>query len=151
MKDKKKGVLLDLDGTLWDSSKAVVKAWNEILEKYGLEPLSDEDMKRVMGLSMNRIADILFPNLEPEKRYALMRECELHENEYIRRHGGVLLKGPLPCLPACQSITLQLSFPIVRKAISKRSYNITGWENTSMRPGHTAIFKKKRTKISRMS
>lgn len=93
MKDKKKGVLLDLDGTLWDSSGAVVKAWNEILEKHGIEPLSDEDMKRVMGLSMNRIADILFPDLDPKKRYALMRECELHENEYIRRHGGTLFEG----------------------------------------------------------
>lgn len=93
MKDKKKGVLLDLDGTLWDSSGAVVKAWNEILGKHGIEPLSDEDMKRVMGLSMVHIADILFPELDPKKRYALMRECEQHENEYIRRHGGVLFEG----------------------------------------------------------
>ena len=28
------GIIFDLDGTLWDSSKQVVPAWNTVLTKY---------------------------------------------------------------------------------------------------------------------
>ena len=48
---KKIGILFDLDGTLWDSSRAVIDSWNEVIEtlpdfhKKG----TVEDMMSLMG------------------------------------------------------------------------------------------------------
>ena len=33
----KKGILFDLDGTLWDSREAVAASWNEELELLGVD------------------------------------------------------------------------------------------------------------------
>ena len=30
----KRGIVFDLDGTLWDSSQEVVSSWNEVLKNY---------------------------------------------------------------------------------------------------------------------
>ena len=40
MKDHTKAVLFDLDGTLWDSGKSVVDAWNVILAQEDLPQIS---------------------------------------------------------------------------------------------------------------
>lgn len=91
----KKGIIFDLDGTLWDSSKQVVEAWNRAIAQstYERKPLTMMDMQHVMGKTMDVIAEILFPDLELEKRTALLDACCLEENDYLRRHGGVLYPG----------------------------------------------------------
>ena len=45
----KKGIIFDMDGTLWDSAENVAKSWNTIIEstEYGLKPLTKEDFYRV--------------------------------------------------------------------------------------------------------
>ena len=99
MKNCKKAVLFVLDGTLWDSTASVILAWNEVLARYpDTRPVSQEEMKRVMGFSMDQIGDKLFPYLPEARREAILRACELHENEYIRQHGGVLFDGVRPLL-----------------------------------------------------
>lgn len=91
MKEKKKAVLFDLDGTLWDSTASVILAWNEVLEGFeDTHAISQEEMKSVMGFSMDQICDTLFPYLEKERREMIMKRCEDHENEYVREHGGIL-------------------------------------------------------------
>ena len=47
----KKGIIFDLDGTLWDSSQAVVDSWNDILKgEPDVTRLADLDwMQRLMG------------------------------------------------------------------------------------------------------
>ena len=32
----KKGIIFDLDGTLWDAAEAVISAWNESFRKNGV-------------------------------------------------------------------------------------------------------------------
>ena len=44
----------------------------------------------VMGLTMDRIADILFSGFSKEKRMELLDQCCIHENDYLREHGGEL-------------------------------------------------------------
>ena len=53
----KKGIIFDMDGTLWDSAENVVKAWNTIIEQpqYALKPLVAADMYRVMGMTMDAL------------------------------------------------------------------------------------------------
>ena len=91
----KKGIIFDLDGTLWDSSEAVVDSWNNVLkDKADVTRLADSEwMHRLMGKTMTEIGDLFFDYLAPARRTELMKECLDHENEYISVHGGVLFEG----------------------------------------------------------
>lgn len=50
----KRGIVFDLDGTLWDSSQEVVSSWNEALKNYqkGRYLITLKQMKGAMGLPM---------------------------------------------------------------------------------------------------
>lgn len=88
----KKGIIFDMDGTLWDSAAGVAESWNEAILAYGYErkPLTAGDIQSVMGKTMEDIADILFPELNVMRRKELLDLCCRLENDYLRRHGGVL-------------------------------------------------------------
>lgn len=90
----KQGILFDLDGTLWDSSRQVVESWNEVL---GRQPdvkrrITIEDMQGFMGLPMDEIGRRCFKDeaISEERIREIMKACEGYENEYIRHHGGTL-------------------------------------------------------------
>ena len=88
----KKGIIFDMDGTLWDSAAGVAESWNEAILAYGYErkPLTAGDIQSVMGKTMEDIADILFPELNVMQRKELLDLCCRLEKDYLRRHGGVL-------------------------------------------------------------
>ena len=88
----KKGLIFDMDGTLWDSSANVAASWTEKLHELGCDrpDITKQDVMGIMGLTMDRIADILFGDLPKNERMELLDKCCGHENEYLRRHGGVL-------------------------------------------------------------
>ncbi len=88
----KKGIIFDMDGTLWDSAAGVAESWNEAILAYGYErkPLTAGDIQSVMGKTMEDIADILFLELNVMQRKELLDLCCRLENDYLRRHGGVL-------------------------------------------------------------
>lgn len=91
----KQGIIFDMDGTLWDSAKGVAKSWTMVVEKeYTKERvITEADIQGVMGKTMDIIAEILFPELEGEKRSQLLQHCCEEENAYLREHGGVLYEG----------------------------------------------------------
>lgn len=91
----KKGILFDLDGTLWDSSKEVADSWMIALQDYKdiKNPITREAIQSVMGKVMDEIGDILFAAEPPERRNELLTHCMEVENEYIEAHGGQLLEG----------------------------------------------------------
>ena len=58
----KGAVLFDLDGTLWDSTAAIVPAWNRVLGKWG-KTVTQADMAGIMGLTDREIAARFLPGL----------------------------------------------------------------------------------------
>ena len=94
----KKGVIFDMDGTVWDSSEGVAKAWTVKIHEAGYTGrfVTKEDIQSVMGKPMDVIADTLFTYTEkgPE-RDALRFSCENYENEYLTENGGILYDGIL--------------------------------------------------------
>ena len=60
----KKGIIFDMDGTLWDSAANVAKSWNEAAKKEGYEyNITAEDIMAVMGKPMDELAAIIFKKL----------------------------------------------------------------------------------------
>ena len=88
----KKAIIFDMDGTLWDSADNVAVSWNMAMKQFGYErePINEADMQRVMGKTMDKIAEILFDKVEGEERAALLELACKVENDYLREHGGVL-------------------------------------------------------------
>ena len=89
------GIIFDMDGTLWDSSENVAYSWTDKVKELGYNrpDITQEDIMSIMGLTMDRIADIIFSDLPAEERYRLLDECCDYENDYLLRHGGVLYPG----------------------------------------------------------
>lgn len=80
-------ILLDIDGTLWDSRALVAEGYNLQLRKEN-HPLrvNAEMLRPLFGKVMTEIADLLLPEMEPEARYALMERCMATENRYLQEN-----------------------------------------------------------------
>lgn len=89
---EKSGIIFDMDGTLWDSAKAVADSWAEVVAReYTPERvITEEEIKSVMGLTMDKLAARIFPELPEEKRLQLLEVCGREENEYLRTHGAIV-------------------------------------------------------------
>lgn len=88
----KKGLIFDMDGTLWDSAENVALSWTEAVKEAGYTrpDLTKSDIMGVMGRTMDAIADALFGDLPLEERKILLDKCCARENDYLRKNGGVL-------------------------------------------------------------
>ena len=86
----KKGILFDLDGTLWDSSQTVIDSWNKcIAEQTDLKRVyTVEQMKSYMGKTLDKIADMMFPDLPQDERMRIMRLLSEEERRYMQNHGS---------------------------------------------------------------
>lgn len=85
-----------MDGTVWDSAENVAKSWTVKVHEAGFtdKTISRDDIKNVMGKTMDVIADILFPFAEKgTERDKLRYACQEYEIEYLREHGGLLYDG----------------------------------------------------------
>lgn len=76
------GIILDIDGTLWDSTEVVVTAWNRaIREQSNLKQVvTAPQLKREFGKPVEKILEHVFPTLETDARNQLGRYCLEYEN-----------------------------------------------------------------------
>ena len=92
----KKGIVFDLDGTLWDACAMIAESWNICVsrEMPGLDVnLTEEDLRGACGLTMKSIGDKLFPMVPEEERLPLTKACCDFEVEYMQTRGGRVYEG----------------------------------------------------------
>lgn len=91
----KKGIIFDMDGTLWDSAASVAGCWTEVLKNQynGIRTITEEDLQSVMGKTMDKLAEDLFPEVEEPLRMQMLEDCCEAENAYLEKHGAVLYDG----------------------------------------------------------
>ncbi len=88
-------VLLDIDGTLWDSTPMVAKAWNQVLNSKAEVAFraTSEKLKGLFGRTLYEIASIIFPELDEKAQRKLIDECCQKEHEYLTAHPGIIFEG----------------------------------------------------------
>ena len=140
---KADAVLLDVDGTLWDSTALVAEAWMQALKEDGIDrKVTPEQLKKLFGKPMDVIADLLLPELGQETRYRALRRCMdreekvLEENKKDISYPGVTetirkLAGKIPvCIVSnCQSGYIELvceKLGITEVITDKECYGDTG-------------------------
>ncbi len=74
------GVLLDLDGTLIDAFQPIIAAMRQTLAEFGLEPMSDEAIKRHTGRGDCSMTALF----GEQKEAAVARFIEIHDLTYLR-------------------------------------------------------------------
>lgn len=87
----KKGIIFDMDGTVWDSAQNVAKSWDIMVKEAGYtdKSITTQDIQSVMGKPMDEIANILFPfTAVGDERNAIRKACEEYELVYLAEHGG---------------------------------------------------------------
>ncbi|MBN9418297.1 MAG: HAD family hydrolase [Candidatus Eremiobacteraeota bacterium] len=84
-----------MDGTLWDSTEVVARAWNAALRQVGLQfgPLTAADIASIMGLTHEQIRERLFSELASDSWERFSDLAYLREEEFLRREGAVLYAG----------------------------------------------------------
>ena len=85
---KYESLILDIDGTLWDSRALVAQGYNLQLTAEGLSRyfVDAERLKPLFGKVMTEIADAIFPDLPENSRYALMERCMERENRFLHEN-----------------------------------------------------------------
>lgn len=88
----KKGIIFDLDGTLWDSAESVANSWNEAIATYDNinYKMTVQAMKGFMGKTIDEIAALFFSEFSLDERKEIMSRCIMFEQDYIEKHGGTL-------------------------------------------------------------
>ena len=88
------GLVFDLDGTLWDTSEVVARAWTQaLLDLDLLRTVTANDIAGIMGLTHQQIFPKLFPDLASEVWEAFAQQCYHREHEFIGSQGGRLYGG----------------------------------------------------------
>lgn len=87
------GIIFDLDGTLWDSTRTVAESWSNTLHAHGAPgAFSEEDIAGIMGMTPEEIAQSLFAPYGARAR-ELCDLCLDEESPYVAEHGGRIYEG----------------------------------------------------------
>ena len=117
------GLILDVDGTIWNTTGVVAEAWNKAFDDYfpQVPHVTADILKGQFGKTMDVIADNLFTCLSSEDKKNLMKKCceyeqkAILENQKNITYEGVIQtirnlynKIPLFIVSNCQSGYIEL-------------------------------------------
>ena len=91
------GIIFDVDGTLWNSTPIVEKAWNRALKDkgYGHISVTASQLAGLFGLPMPDIINAIMPGVPKEEQDAFAPECYKYEHAYLEKESGILYPGIL--------------------------------------------------------
>lgn len=80
------GIIFDIDGTIWDTTGIVARAWNRAIEMSGFDAarVTSAVLKKEFGKTMETIARDLWPRLTDGERGELMGLCCAEEQKAVR-------------------------------------------------------------------
>ncbi len=129
IKERKKGIIFDLDGTIIDSYRPIIKSMKMALREMGVNPPQDGEIRKMVGIPVNEIMEKFF-KCDAEKGVKLFRK--FYGEEF--RNGTRVING-------------------VRKALNelKRDYTLALISNKSERFVKEILNWKKLDKIFKFS
>lgn len=89
----KKGIIFDLDGTLWEVTNITYKSVNEIIKKYNLKEVNTKTICSAFGSNKEETAKIYFPDLNLEDSLKLIDEISNINICNLKKYGGNVYKG----------------------------------------------------------
>ena len=106
-KIKTDGIIFDVDGTLWDASENLAKAWTRTVQSFGVdEEISVKDIGDILGMRAKEIADHFRPRLG-EKADEIMKAALEQELGYLMEHGARVYEGLGEALEALKAMGLR--------------------------------------------
>lgn len=81
-------IILDVDGTLWDSTGVVADAWTAAIKAYDNTDMqiTPEMLQRLFGRPMTEIAAALFPERSEEEQSKILELCCQYEHEAVEKN-----------------------------------------------------------------
>lgn len=88
-------LIFDLDGTLWDATETVARAWQAARKQVDFEirEITQEDIRGVAGMQHDLIYNKFFPDLTDDQKKELMKISGREEMEHLKKYGGNLFRG----------------------------------------------------------
>lgn len=90
---KNNAIIFDMDGTMWDTTAAILPVWNEVLRKYPKETskqISKSEMDSYMGKTLEQIAQLSLPGLDIKRSVEILSECCKTECKYLEEQGAII-------------------------------------------------------------
>lgn len=81
------GIILDVDGTLWNTTEIVAQAWNKAISRIcpAIPLVTPKQLQSQFGKIMEVIADNLFVPATPEEKKLLLAECCKEEQKALEK------------------------------------------------------------------
>ena len=98
-------LIFDLDGTLWDATDTVARAWNSARKQvdFEIQEITQEDIRSVAGMQHDLIYNKFFPHLSDAQKKELMEISGREEMQHLKKYGGRLFTGMKETLEYLQS------------------------------------------------
>ena len=101
------GLILDVDGTIWNTTGIVADAWNKTIDTFfpQVPHVNAEILKGQFGKTMDVIADNLFGVLSAEDKKILMEKCCIYEQKALLENTkNITYEGVIETLKKLSSI-----------------------------------------------
>ncbi len=88
----KQGIIFDLDGTLWDSTDNVVRAWNQVLKEFPQSKIvvTRENISKLFGKTLDVLARELVTDVDEKTSLEICDRVMPVEQKLLTREGGIL-------------------------------------------------------------